>query len=724
MEFCPEVFTAKRRKVRKGTHSCQECRRRKVKCVYATPDNATCIVCERRGAQCISQCDLPGLGDAVDKIGPATAKANVDDRLVTEDPEVNDTDFTYANEPITPPDSCPISEPVAAHRITNDFTLPEPKGYATTREALLRALPCKTDISILSERVSLISAVCYQSDYKSHSSGSDKIPKQQIPVRSLLHPERHPTLLARQMLLFAASIQDLSSKEVVPGLTEHQHVIMKGLAESAIRLVNMDDALLGTLEGLENLIFEIFYHLDSGNVRRAWITTRRAVTAAQMLGLHRPGQHRFTLIKDESDLEPEVMWSTIVSMERMLSLLLGLPTSTGHMTLAFQTVTSDSALGHNLSALVGSLTAKILERNQVESAQQAHDMTSEINREIILAAEQMPSVFWRPLAFARLERDSLKALSETRRAFGHMCYYSLVVQLHLPHMLCLHDASQRVYSKIACVNASREILTREVELRMFNPISACCRMSDFLALIAGVALMLGYITSHCRNEWDHLLAHQRLGDRATVERTLDCVDPMSDMHGDVLAVRCATLLRDLLAIEEDAARQHSLGASQPHEMKHSQRHQRDILIMRVPYLGSIKISQEGVSALPAARIEQAHRLSEGVTIGGIGSMLIGRSRSSDSSEDHGTANIAVLPAAPTPAAYDPSQHHPATHNAPGTSAGSPMRSDLMFPDATASFDDWMFQGVDTAFMEALMRGSAVPLSDDLGDERQGISTFT
>ena len=549
------------------------------------------------------------------------------------------------------------------------------------------------------------------------------MPKQQIQVRSLLHPERHPTLLARQILLFAAAVQDLSPKEVVPGLTEHQHVIMKGLAESAIKLVNMDDALLGTLEGLENLIFEIFYHMDCGNIRRAWITARRAVTAAQMLGLHRPGHHRFMLIKDESDLEPEVMWSTVVSMERMLSLLLGLPTSTGHMTLAFQTITSDSALGHNLSALVGSLTAKILERNQVESAQQALDITGEIDREIILAAEQMPSVFWRPLAFAGLERDSLKALIETRRAFGHMLYYSLVVQLHLPHMLCPHDASQRVYSKIACVNASREILTREIELRMFNPISACCRMSDFLALIAGMALMLGHITSHCGNEWDHLLAHQRLGDRATVERALDCIDPMSDLHGDVLAVRCAALLRDLLAIEEDAARQHSLRASQPHEMKHSQRNQRDILIMRVPYLGSIQISREGVAALPAARIEQAQSLSEGVTIGGIGSMLMGRPHSSDSSEDHGTANIAVLPAAATSATYDPRQHHPAAHNAPVISAGSPMRSDLMFPDAAASFDDWVFQGVDTAFMETLMRGSAVPLSDDLGDERWDISTF-
>ncbi|KAK4546990.1 hypothetical protein LTR36_001210 [Oleoguttula mirabilis] len=491
---------------------------------------------------------------------------------------------------------------------------------------------------------------------------------------------------------------------------------MKGLADSAIKLVNMDDTLLGTLEGLENLIFEIFYHIDCGDVRRAWITNRRAVTAAQMMGLHRPGHRRYRLINDQSDLEPEVMWSTIVSLERMLSLLLDLPTGTGHMTLGF-----DSAFGSTLSTLVGSLSAKILERNEVESAQQAMNMTAEIDREVILAAEQMPSVFWRPLAFAGLERDSLQALSETRLAFGQMCYYSLVVQLHAPYMLCPHDASQSVYSKIVCVNASREILTREIELRTFNPVSARCRMSDFLALIAGMALMLGHATSHCGNERDHLLAHQRLGDRATVERALDCIGPMSDLHQDVLVVRCAALLRDLLTVEE-GARQHSIRASRPAEMEHSQRNLPNILIMRVAYLGNIQVSREGVVALPAARIEQAHDLSDGVTIGGIGSMLIERSHASVSSEDHGTTN-AVLPAAPTSATFDPNQLSAAAHNVPLISAGSPLRSDLVFPDTPASFDDWMFRSMDTAFMQPLMRGSVVPLSDDRGDDIWDIGTF-
>lgn len=49
---------AKRRKLRKGTHSCWECKRRKMKCIFDDPlTNATtiCNGCRRRGSQCVSQ---------------------------------------------------------------------------------------------------------------------------------------------------------------------------------------------------------------------------------------------------------------------------------------------------------------------------------------------------------------------------------------------------------------------------------------------------------------------------------------------------------------------------------------------------------------------------------------------------------------------------------------------------------------------------------------------
>jgi hypothetical protein len=50
-----EESATKKRRVRKGTHSCWECRRRKVRCIFASPEDLVCITCTRRHSRCVSQ---------------------------------------------------------------------------------------------------------------------------------------------------------------------------------------------------------------------------------------------------------------------------------------------------------------------------------------------------------------------------------------------------------------------------------------------------------------------------------------------------------------------------------------------------------------------------------------------------------------------------------------------------------------------------------------------
>ena len=65
---------AKRRKVRKGTQSCWECKRRKVRCIFATTDDSICKNCSRRGTACISQ-------EHCDESTPSTSSNPVETRL-------------------------------------------------------------------------------------------------------------------------------------------------------------------------------------------------------------------------------------------------------------------------------------------------------------------------------------------------------------------------------------------------------------------------------------------------------------------------------------------------------------------------------------------------------------------------------------------------------------------------------------------------------------------
>ncbi len=44
-----------KKRVRKGTRSCWECKRRKIRCIYPSENASTCLGCLDRGTNCLSQ---------------------------------------------------------------------------------------------------------------------------------------------------------------------------------------------------------------------------------------------------------------------------------------------------------------------------------------------------------------------------------------------------------------------------------------------------------------------------------------------------------------------------------------------------------------------------------------------------------------------------------------------------------------------------------------------
>ncbi|VUC23550.1 unnamed protein product [Clonostachys rosea] len=724
----PDENSAKRRKVRKGTHSCWECRRRKVKCIFESPQDVICITCHRRGAKCASQRDF----DDVNLSSRPTKNTELDDCLdklpvsqssgalgsVTRDvggictPSISNSE---SSTPAFPQHAGPgqstgksrQAEGLRQLRKASDIpSTISPSTHGNITQELLRALPSENDITILMGAIIKVPLLCHQSFYK---EGSQEVLDEQGPLPNLHCPEEHPVLLASQMLLFSLAIQSRPPNEVPSGLSKHPHVIMEDLAEAAIKLVTTNDALLGTLEGLENIMFEGMYHVDRGNIRRAWVTLRRAVTVAQLLGIHLPGHHRFKLINSESNLDPQAIWDCTVWMERLLSLLLGLPSCTLGMGSAYQDTTSNSIKGLEFPPTLTDLIAKVLERNQVHTFEKSLELTKEINKELINVAAIMPLKFWRPPAYDGMKINSPEAFAETKRILEHMRYYTLLNQLHLPHMLCPNTSFESTCSKIACVNASREILIRQIAIRNFNPISACLRMGDFLALIAGLTLVLAHIFSHCHEELANILIHQRLSDRAIVEQALECMESMSELRNDMLSAKCSILLKDLLAVEADAAQGGSYHA-QTLQMGNGDGENENgcqVLVICVPYIGSIKIARKGnISVAPFQRVSRDDVVREPVTLGGIGSVHLSDSPLPSQNDTDESLNpssrlpissCAELLAEPS-ATFD-------TEIIPGQ---IPAQEDQMFPDAAAPLDDWVFQGFDTAFFDVLMRGVTDP----------------
>jgi hypothetical protein len=114
-----DAMLMKRRKVRKGTRSCWECKRRKIRCIFSSPEEAACISCLRRRIDCVGQ-DLPEdlcparigsrhLGDRISKVEDLMqgllAKKSADG-----------TERSRARQEKCPADKLPVAQSLSAPR--------------------------------------------------------------------------------------------------------------------------------------------------------------------------------------------------------------------------------------------------------------------------------------------------------------------------------------------------------------------------------------------------------------------------------------------------------------------------------------------------------------------------------------------------------------------------------------------------------------------------------
>jgi hypothetical protein len=65
----PYSALAGRRKIRGGTRSCHECKRRKAKCQFLSRTDTACVNCRRRGTPCVSQ-EFEGDASDIPNINP------------------------------------------------------------------------------------------------------------------------------------------------------------------------------------------------------------------------------------------------------------------------------------------------------------------------------------------------------------------------------------------------------------------------------------------------------------------------------------------------------------------------------------------------------------------------------------------------------------------------------------------------------------------------------
>ncbi|KAF2186092.1 hypothetical protein K469DRAFT_664586 [Zopfia rhizophila CBS 207.26] len=733
----------KRRKVRKGTRSCWECKRRKIRCSYSTTSDSLCIGCRRRGTSCVRQ-------EYVDETAAAASSAgnggrHMGDRIVRVEALIeqlvkhvgNGSNGNYtSNGPGPDPrrESNCLAASCSSHVMLTPETLPPlttttPSGgtrYENISAALHAALPPREDISLMIKAgidVSFHRLMTHSLAVLAQSPGSGKANLAEMP-----EAKTHPTLLAKYLLILATCLQfahpELHADEI-RRLSEPPRQLMRRLADTAISLVTSKDEFLGSVDGLECVMLESIYQANSGNLRRAWFACRRAIVVAQMMGMHRSGvQQPLHVIDPSQPVDPSFIWFRIVCADRQLCLMLGLPQGSLDVSMATEAALASDSPSGRFERKQCVIASHILERNESSDAAMNDDFAAlqELDAELQKAANEMPSKWWLVPNLASALHDPEKTFWETLRLLEQMLYCNLLNLLHLPYMLRSSkpdterggDNYKYEFSKLASVNASRELLTRFIMLRSFNRVAFSCRAVDFFALTAAMTLVIAHLDGHRKQRQRqrqhgagmagiNVLAHQRNGDRAMMEQVLENMEGVARLSTDVLSERSSSLLKSLLALEADAAE----GKPADSEIDDGQ-----FLRLGIPYFGTIRICRGGV----VVSMEAPHGYTADQVGGRFGAGVLPPVQPPF---DVATAmpptpqQTQHITRASSPAAQLPGlpAHQPLVPQSP-TAINDALQQQYLYPGLTADADDWAFQGVDMAFFDSLIRGSGVESVSD------------
>jgi hypothetical protein len=577
------------------------------------------------------------------------------------------------------------------------------------------------------------------------------------PERMMVRPSRsaHPVLIARYIIILATFLQCIPAGTT--NLSEPPRVMMRRLVDAAARLVTTNDELMGTVESLECIMLEGLFQANSGNLRRSWLAFRRAMVVGQLMGIHRSYQIPLKKLDPNTHVNAQYTWWRIMHADKYLCLMLGLPQGTVDTSFADESILAKETGMGRLERLHTQAATHVLERNERAAMNNKCDYndTLKIDLELQKAAKVMPAKWWLPPNLSKLSQSSgqEEIFWETIRMVNQLFHYNILNQLHLPYMLRFTPDKRYEYSKMACVNASRELLSRFISFRSWNQIAFCCRSIDFFALMAAMTLLLAHIDSHRQGGSFNSLAHQRLGDRAMMEQVLENMDMVNKVNLDVLSEKSGDLLRRLLEIEADAAdgktyHTQSVCELATGELNNDTTHvdattgqcmgptkgpssggveegplasedHAGVLWMCIPYFGVIKIARDGGISKEPSAIRPSDPIPTSVRTG-LGLDKQSTERLSVAAPDNGAeageiggggslggiGGPSMIPPQGQQQQQEQQQQQPLHRFAPEfpNPIEQPIQTEYSYPGLAADADDWAFQGVDMAFFDSLMKG--------------------
>ncbi|KAJ5627896.1 hypothetical protein N7490_010124 [Penicillium lividum] len=522
-----------RKRMRKGTRSCMECRRRKIRCTYDSDRCETCNECRLRGSKCFDQehgsedpsapSERYSLRERVSYL--ETVVVNLAKRLDQTNAVISKSEIKLEHLliPIAAGQTTGNLTPVAtetdrlgpsSERIENAPVLQLFDNYLVSRRddpSINDQFMGAKDMSPKARavRIELISLFPSDQDIQKVLAQYSQLScmwEEDVSALNKVFAARHdvpetlvaPADIAKALVCLSLGVlqSPLEFDFSVLQMSMDAQEFASRCCEAVDRLVVRDDDFSATLPGIECHLLLSKFHMNEGRLRKAWLINRRAIELAHLAGMHlstKTPQPLDTLFERRLKI-----WCSLATLDRCISLILGLPYVTSdafYIPQVERRLKSAESAAEQYMLRIGIITGHMIDRNQ-NPTEMCLETTLKLDQELIDAWNSMPNsqMGSEPgLGESRaqyLERIPLQFMPKVLRAL-----------LHLPFMLkAPHDPRYSFCHKTA-IQSAREAQAFYKILRS-SIRSYLCKIVDFMAFTMGM-LLLVHLHGYSEESPDH-----------------------------------------------------------------------------------------------------------------------------------------------------------------------------------------------------------------------------
>ncbi|EFR00359.1 hypothetical protein MGYG_03361 [Nannizzia gypsea CBS 118893] len=530
-----------RKKMRKGTKSCYECRRRKIRCTYAASRPGICNECHARGSSCIDQEHAP--------LRPEAAKLRIGDQSYSLRERVAALEHTVSNlvKQMDENDKSGSKEHASWSYIESptDSIDRDTKSLSNCQaETVPETIPVRS--KSMDQGGTGPGAAPLLTLFDNHILSRDE-KHVDLEVSRVADPialkERRAVLALRELLPSPTQLKKLLNSPTIiwtiwrtrfpeilkPGALENPADIGKILycilmtleqraeefdfqtlkvpvpkdkyIEQCVAAVQKyiieDDDIASSLPGIECITMAGKYQSNIGRPRKTWLLTRRAINFAQLSGLHLPNNRPGP--EDELGLRKLHIWCSLACADLYQSSILGLPYSVPlhllkpHITHLLKVKKMDPAEAYMLRVCLP--LGSIIDRNQ-DGGNMSLPLTLKIDQELEDLYKQMGDDWWDPSQLSQLS-----PAEKSSRLWSQFAHHFVRMLLHLPFMLKSNTDKRCQYCHNAALESARQTIECYKGINdMQNADRIFCKVIDFQVFTATVLLIVHLLGSPFAND--------------------------------------------------------------------------------------------------------------------------------------------------------------------------------------------------------------------------------